>query len=248
MKFQATVLLVFLFASAHGASKFTKESCDRACPMTYKPLCGTDGNTYSNFCVFENALCGVPSDRAFKVAYKGACKTATKRNGRINCERACPMNYQPLCGTDGNTYVNSCVFENALCGVPSANAFKVAYEGPCKSEIKRNGKIHCERACPMNYQPLCGTDGNTYVNACVFENALCGVSSSDAFKVAYEGACKPVSKRNGKINCERACPMIFQPICGTNGVTYNNACLFENALCGVPSNNAFKVAYEGPCK
>lgn len=45
--------------------------CDRPCPKMYDPQCGSDGKTYSNMCMFENAQCKDPS---LKLEHSGECK------------------------------------------------------------------------------------------------------------------------------------------------------------------------------
>lgn len=263
MKFAVAVSLVAVFVAVVSANKSSKVLCERPCPMIHMPVCGSNGVTYSNECVFENALCGVPAAKAFKIAHEGACKgkrsAAPPSKGKILCvETPCPMIHAPVCGSNGVTYSNECAFENALCGVPASKNLRVVHEGPCrkagsfkKGKARRNqqSKVLCARPCPMSYQPVCASDGTTYSNECAFENALCGVPSSKAPRIVHQGACtheKPA--RSSKVSCESPCPMLLMPVCGTNGITYSNQCVFENALCGVPSNKAFKIAHEGPCK
>lgn len=44
--------------------------------------------------------------------------------------------------------------------------------------------------CTSEYQPVCGSDGQTYQNLCAFSNALL-CSHTSELTVAYDGACLP---------------------------------------------------------
>ena len=46
------------------------------------------------------------------------------------CERVCSTTYKPMCGTDGNTYVNSCKLGVAMC---YDERLRKASDGPCPS-------------------------------------------------------------------------------------------------------------------
>ena len=47
------------------------------------------------------------------------------------------------------------------------------------------------------------------------------------------------------LDCEKPCPNILRPVCGSDGKTYDNECLFENAKCKNPS---LTITHKGVCK
>ena len=46
------------------------------------------------------------------------------------------------------------------------------------------------------------------------------------------------------LDCEKPCPKIWGPICGSDGETYGNECLFEIAQCKNPS---LTITHKGDC-
>ena len=52
-----------------------ENKCDKICTKEHKPLCASNGETYSNLCGFEIAQC---KDRQLKKMYDGECRSDGK--------------------------------------------------------------------------------------------------------------------------------------------------------------------------
>jgi len=101
---------VCMDASHVCANTTTEPSC--ICPAVFSPVCGADGQTYSNTCT---AACG-----GSKVACEGECP-CTNTTTEPSC--SCIEIFDPVCGADGQTYSNSC---KAACA-----GSEVACQGGC---------------------------------------------------------------------------------------------------------------------
>ncbi|KPI99800.1 Serine protease inhibitor dipetalogastin [Papilio xuthus] len=99
--------------------------------------------------------------------------------------------------------------------------------------------------CPRVYWPVCASDGRTY------SNAQCMRCHKPNLRVIRQEPCRnndirPRTYEPGLYklsayaqNC--ACTADYQPVCGSDGVTYSNrGCMY----C---ANPCLTVLYEGPC-
>lgn len=156
----------------------------------------------------------------------------------------------PHCGSDGVTYLTSCLFEAARCRHPQLTLLRPPGR-PCLIEDISQTR-NCQRGAPCSGdgQVHCGSNGVTYGSTCEFEQARqCLPTLSLSKPIGTPCTARPTVDTSLKsvdqnirtvshsVECGNrriSCPMNFEPHCGSNGITYGNRCHFDNAKHCVP--------------
>lgn len=190
------------------------------CPDVYDPVCGCDSVTYANRCDSQTA--GVSVD------HEGTCEPQ-------------------ICGTIAGLVCDHpaefCLFPDGTCDVADNEGVCTPYPGPC----------------PENYDPVCGCDGITYANRChayaagvsvdhegTCEPEICGgkiarvvCDDPDEFCLYPDNTCDIADNLGICTDPPQVCPDVYDPVCGCDGVTYDNVCFSRAA--GV------SLDHTGPC-
>nr|XP_053635121.1 agrin-like [Cherax quadricarinatus] len=199
--------------------------------------------------------------RGRKCQHGSVCVPSDDRaNARCECPVECRvygggLGAVPVCGSDGQDYENECQLKRHSC--TNQRHLDVKYTGKCdpcedvscperqscQLDRERRPVCRCNDVCAKEYEPICASDGKTYTS-----RATCGYNSGEEGPCAghvcgHGGVCM---ERQGRPVCEcPQCPAHLDPVCGTDGISYDNECHLRAESCRI--HRDIPVRYRGRC-
>nr|XP_020832364.1 agrin isoform X1 [Phascolarctos cinereus] len=188
---------------------------------------------------------------------------------------SCPPRQEPVCGDDGVTYANDCVMgrTSATLGldIQKLRSGQCQPQDQCPAPCKFNAvclirrgraRCSCDRVtCDGAYRPICAHGGHTYSSDCERQRAEC--SQQRALPVKHQGPCDQgppspclgvecpfgatcvVRNWEAVCECQQVCAGLYDPVCGSDGVTYGSPCELEATACAL--RKEILVTRKGPC-
>lgn len=119
-------------------------------------------------------------------------------------------------------------------------------------------RCQCQPMCEPVMRPVCSKDGRTFPSECELRRSAC--LQRTVIEIAYTGVCGEMGpcsvhkcqfgatciELNGSAHCEcPICPAEFEPVCGSDGITYGNECKLRLEAC--KHRREIRVLYSGPC-
>ncbi|XP_071536162.1 ovomucoid-like [Panulirus ornatus] len=263
---RVVLLTAVLLLVALTASTTAYRDCPRFCPEIYDPVCGSDGKTYSNSCELEVASC--KQGGGIYEVHPGPCPTGSYGNGTVSSHRSQwpgipPDNIQEnpkltrLVGKYCNAYL-------------SANVKELQHKFPqecIKNETVRRiliprashkqkqtpfGRIdheillqHIGNAKPDSYKALYNVvipSGPWMLLHLVPLTMVRVVPRKGVLVLVALAVCAMALLTDG---CAKICTLDYEPLCGSDGNTYGNLCELLNARCF--THKEINVEYYGPC-
>ncbi|KAI8439246.1 hypothetical protein MSG28_013085 [Choristoneura fumiferana] len=263
--------------------------CPSSCPSYgdhegSRPLCASDARDYPGECEMRRAACETNTNITFKYYDPCAgvtcpdpelCQLDDHRAPSCRCAEPCPLEFSPVCASDGKTYSNECQMHRESCR--ARKQLRIIFKGQCSTGINPCAEVECRHgaecrvegagvavcACPPPCEPVlrpvCGSDARTHDSECELRRAACllgrelrvlhagpcGSNGICAGRVCPHGGECVAAGGRGVCRCPR-CSNEFAPVCGSDGISYGNRCKLQLEACR--HRRDVQVLYDGPCK
>ncbi|XP_066956646.1 uncharacterized protein [Macrobrachium rosenbergii] len=206
--------------------------CDRSCPTSYQPFCATNGVTYDNRCKLAIATC---LDANIKERYEGVCPIQYSAAESANSGSS--GGARPSIQTSSNGARPS-VGQAVRPVVQTLSDSSRPASAPASVVNTQQPPRNCEDNCTPGFRPVCGTDNQVYGNDCLLRVAIC---KNPRLGKLNDGVC--TGFRNPECSAQN-CERIANPVCGSDGRTYENMCVLRNRAC---VDNSLLRLHDGPC-
>ncbi|XP_075676321.1 agrin-like isoform X2 [Dermatophagoides pteronyssinus] len=226
-----------------------------------QPVCGSNGKLFDSLCELEKYSCIynidlLPVDDITFCSGSHHVSTTTKQKQKTSASEAASItkwsNYGDVdhqqnvkCGDQICHYYAKC--QQTTENVSSSTTTLLLSSSPGTSTtttIATMKKCQCQNNCSNEYDPVCGSNQQNFPNECELRSYACsrqlnitklynGICGKCYPECNYYSKCQ-LNEQNNNIPeciCPQVCKRVDQPVCGDNGITYENECELRIASC-----------------
>lgn len=132
----------------------------------------------------------------------------------------------------------------------------------CRMNSDGQAMCVCPAPCQPIMRPVCGSDGKSYDSECHLQRESCLMDLSVTIK--HAGPCHPegetkcssvlcefggvcnIDPKSGEVGCRcLACTDEYEPVCGTDEITYSNPCKLKRESC--EKKTPIEIKHHGLC-
>ncbi|KAH9416856.1 hypothetical protein DERP_011971 [Dermatophagoides pteronyssinus] len=226
-----------------------------------QPVCGSNGKLFDSLCELEKYSCIynidlLPVDDITFCSASHHASTTTKQQQKTSTSEAASItkwsNYgdddhqqNVKCGDQICHYYAKCQQTTENVSLSTTTTLLLSSSpGTSTTTIATMKKCQCQNNCSNEYDPVCGSNQQNFPNECELRSYACsrqlnitklynGICGKCYPECNYYSKCQ-LNEQNNNIPeciCPQVCIRVDQPVCGDNGITYENECELRIASC-----------------
>ncbi|TMS36132.1 hypothetical protein L596_003378 [Steinernema carpocapsae] len=203
------------------------EVCPSKCARNWRPVCDSHGTTHPNLCTFQMYNCKARKSNVAEVAFLAAlheCKDVAAQSSPspISTHNAEEKHVSDKLTTETQQPKQKLTTEASL--VQASN-----FDCP---------EPHCENV----RSAVCDNEGHVHRNPCLFAWARClAAQEGRTLRILPDEYCILANCQSAK---SENCTNEYDPVCGSDFITYPNFCLYQKAQC---AQKKIEVLFKGEC-